>query len=630
MKPENLTVFELFQKQLRYAVPLFQRQYVWTEGDQWEPLWDDISNKATDVLDKGEFYYELHRHFLGAVVVSSVRPMGFEVPAMTVVDGQQRITTLQLVLIALRDYARAVEHNGLADNLAILTENKLHHMQPVERFKIWPTNADQRIFEDIFSAGSPGKLLPKYPLVYRKYARQPEPRPRLIDAYLFFYRQIEKYARDRDDDGNEPQPSLPIAEIHSRLTALERAVTRQTDVVTITLDQQDNPQVIFETLNDRGVQLDPSDLIRNFVFLEAARQKANSEQLYTKYWYDYDKPAPDGGLGFWKVQESQGRKKYTRLDLFVFHYLTYQRSSEVLITRIYKEFQKWWEDKTNPSIETELVQLQEFSKVFANFYTSEESTRLELFYRRLRTLEVTTVYPLLLFLLGERRDQLPPTEIEGLITDIESYLVRRQVCGLTTKNYNRFFLSVLSNLQAASPLNRNALQALLLEPTGAAGRWPTDEEFRIAWLSQPAYRQSHFRAQMILQAIDREMKTDKRENIQVLSKLTVEHLLPQKWHESDYPLPRDDSRTHEELMANRAAMIHTFGNLTLLTSALNSAVSNGPFRRKRSEIAAQSALAMNAYLQNLADPFTWDEKKIHQRGDHLFQYALKVWPRPAG
>lgn len=627
MKPENLTVFGLFERQLRYVVPLFQRQYVWSKEDQWVPLWDNITTKANDVLDKGEYYYELHRHFMGAIVLSTIRPMGYQVPIMTVVDGQQRITTLQIIQIALRHYARAVEHQGLVDNLSILTENRLSTMQAVERYKIWPTNADQPIYESIFSATSPQALSAKYPPKLSKRGKLIEGPPKLVEAYLYFYEQIDRYANDRQEDNNSTSPAIPKETVFFRLDALFKALVQLMDVVTIDLDEKDNPQVIFESLNDRGVQLAPSDLIRNFVFLEAARQKAKDEYLYNTYWFEFDKPAGDGTTGFWKQVESQGRKKYIRLDQFIYHYLSYQRASDVLITRIYREFQKWWDEPETPrSIEAELKQLQHFSRVFACFYGTDDTSRLGIFFNRLRTLQTSTLYPLLLYLVGEKGDQLGVTELEGIATDLESYLVRRQACNLPTKNYNRFFLSILANLKTLSNIDRKAIQKLLLEPTGIANRWPADEEFKSAWLSQPAYQNSYYRAEMILRALDRQMVTEKREEVRVLSKLTVEHLLPQGWKEADYPLPEDPNRSHDQSLAYRAGLIHTFGNLTLLTSSLNSSISNGPFKVKRPAIALQSALQLNVYFQDESE--TWDEDKILKRGESLFKYALQVWPYP--
>jgi uncharacterized protein with ParB-like and HNH nuclease domain len=625
MKPTNLTVFELFERQQRYVVPLFQRPYVWSLEKQWIPLWEDIMQKAEEVLNSRRAdHREPSKHFLGAIVLNPIKTSGLQVAAKSIIDGQQRLTTLQIVLVALRDYMRNNGKENLLRDVELLTLNQCSMEQPIEQYKVWPTNADQELFEKIFNAGSPEKVQQLFPPVRRKYKRHPDPPPRLVAAYYYYYSSIQSYVTQTDVvDVNGNQIAA-----NERLEALVEAFKRHLEIVTIDLDEKDNPQVIFETLNYRGEPLLPSDLIRNFVFLEAARQKEDVQRLYNSYWLAYDRPGDHGELNFWKVSERQGRLLRPRIDLFVFHYLVYKTEQDVYITRLYQEFRQWWNSKSR-QVETELGAMARFSTVFRSFYEPDKQSRLALFIQRLRRLEVSTLYPFLLLLLGENPNQISTAEIDGMAADLESYLVRRLVCGLTTKNYNNIFLALLRNTRRASMVNRATLQQLLLNLSGDSARWPDDKEFEERWLYQPVYRtMGSSRLQLILGALDLQLRTHKQEGIYPVVPLTVEHVLPQGWSPSNWPLPTMPELSEEEALARRANLLHTFGNLTLLTKALNSEVSNGPFAKKRQAITEQSELRLNAYFQNFSNQDVWNEENIVARSRELLPTAVQIWPFP--
>ncbi|MEI8132884.1 MAG: DUF262 domain-containing protein [Leptolinea sp.] len=623
MKPNNITVFELFERQQRYVVPLFQRPYVWTKEKQWIPLWEDISTKAEEIINSQRYNHrEPNNHFMGAIVLNPIRTSGLQVTAKSIIDGQQRLTTLQIILIALRDFMCAIKIDDLLSTIKLHTENNCKLEHPVERYKVWPTNDDRVEFEAIFNAGSPENINAKYPPVRRKGHHKPDPSPPLISAYLYFYESIQSFV---NVDSNEDGEFTPEDQAE-RLSALVGAFKRHLEIVTIELDENDNPQMIFETLNFRGEPLLPSDLIRNFVFLEATRGGAKVEDLYHQYWQFYDQRGPDGGINFWKAQEKQGRIQRQRIDLFVFHYLVYQTVGEIFITRLYQEFHDWWSREPR-QVEAELKSLQSHSLLFQQFYKPDLNTRVGIFLRRLRLLDVTTVYPLLLYLLSRDRVTLPQSELEAMLIDLESYLVRRLVCGLTTKNYNNIFLSLLRNLQKAERLDQAALRSLLTGLTGDSARWPSDREFETAWLSRPVYLQLGHRTRMILEALDLQMRTNKQEEAyRNLEKLTIEHLMPQAWQEN-YPLSEGLS-TEEKIHAtvNRENLLHTLGNLTLLTFVLNDSINNGPFTKKYSEITKQSELRLNADLLNLTQPLVWNEDAILKRGQKLYSVAINIWP----
>lgn len=625
MKPNNLTVFELFERQQRYVVPLFQRPYVWTKDKQWVPLWEDISNKAEEVLSSQQYNHrEPSNHFMGAIVLNPIKTSGLQVTAKSIIDGQQRLTTLQIILVALRDFMVAAKMEDLLSTIELHTENQCKMEQPVEKYKVWPTNADRREFETIFNAGSLENLKAAYPPHRKSHHHNFDPPPTLVAAYEYFYESIKSFVNvDSNEDGQ-----FTTEDQAERLAALVEAFKRHLEIVTIDLDEHDNPQTIFETLNYRGEPLLPSDLIRNFVFLEASRQHSPVEELYNNYWRPYDQPGPKGETNFWKELEKQGRIQRQRIDLFIFHYLVNQTTEEIFITRLYQEFRDWW-SKEPRQLEGELRKLLEYSHLFQQFYQPKVETRVGVFLRRVRLLDITTIYPLLLFLLSNDPKILPQAELEGMVIDLESYLIRRMVCGLTTKNYNNIFISLLKTLKEPGKLSRSTLVKHLAEVERDSARWPNDQEFKEAWLERPAYQLFGARNRMILEALDMQMRTNKQEGAyNNLSELTLEHLLPQGW-QTHYPLPA--SLTPEAILAatvNRNNLIHTFGNLTLLTFTLNDFIKNGPFPAKYNEITQQSEMRLNADLLNLAPPLEWNEASILNRGVKLFNLAAKIWPHP--
>ncbi len=632
MRSTNLPLFDLFERQRRYVVPLFQRAYVWNEEEQWQPLWQDIVDRADAVLARSEAGNPSDRvgnHFLGAVVFNQIKVYGRQVDTVEVIDGQQRLTTLQLLLAAFRDAIATTDEKRLKDDLYRLTENDGVRDKDLERFKVWPTNADRTDFETAMVAGASATLKERYPLKRRKYQRKSDPRPRLIEAYLFFSRSIRGYCGDRIHD---EEAGIEWTFHEERAYALFEALRRHIQLVVIELEDDDDPQVIFETLNARGVPLLPSDLIRNFVFLRATQQGHNADDLYTRLWSDYDeRPAEDGAgeeARFWKQEERQGRLRRTRLDLFVFHYLQYQTGQELGIGHLYQAFRTWWEAEADRDVESGLEELRRHSDAFGELFVPLGDARRDIFASRLRAIDTSTVYPALLMLLVGGQGKLVEADLDGIVTALESFLVRRMVCALSTKNYNRFFFALLKRMRAEPVIDRDLVQSYLLAGTGTATEWPSDQAFLTSWLRQPSYQNlKAAKCSMVLEAIDRQMQSHLQEPLTLTRRVTVEHVLPQSWQtawEAPPELPTDDPQA-ENAEERRDRMLHTFGNLTLLTQALNSTVSNGPYEAKRAAIAEQSALRLNTYFQKRP---TWAEAEIEERGRTLFEVAQRVWPRP--
>lgn len=617
MKPDKLTVHDLFQRERRYVVPLYQRPYVWGLEEQWAPLWEDIERQA-DACLAAHGGVSQRSHFLGAVVLNVSRIVGSGVARSEVIDGQQRLTTLQILLAALRDRAETMG-SQYAARLRRLTEHEDEKAGSEGVFKVWPTNADRAVFRAVMTAGSAPALLTKLQ-VQRANA------PRMAAAYFFFWDRIGEFlaAGESEAEGQE-----------GRVDALRQALRTALQLVVIELEDQDDPQVIFETLNARGQPLLPSDLIRNFLFLQADRESgADQDALYDEYWRDFDDRrlamAVQGENRFWHIDERQGRLTRPRIDLFLFHYLVMKLGGDFNIGQLFREFRTWRANEAD-RVEPLLADIRAHAAIFAQLIAPEGVGRVATFARRLKALDNSTVYPLLLLLLSMPSGRLSEASRDQIMQDLESWLVRRHVCWLTNKNYNRFFTALLTKVKGAAP-DEDLAEVVRAELTRSADpttAWPTDEEFLAAWLAKPVYAKSRpDRSVMLLSALELQLRTRRNEAVSLPASLSVEHLLPQKGALDDYPyadpMPRKDSES-DDLCRER--LIHTIGNLTLLTSELNASASNAAFTRKALKLVEDSDLRLNAWLR-VSPPTAWSETEIVERGEKLFDTALEVWPRP--
>ncbi|MCA9473898.1 MAG: DUF262 domain-containing protein [Nitrospira sp.] len=526
MKPDKLTVHEIFERERRYVVPLYQRAYVWNREEQWEPLWDDIQRQAEAAL-VDPYNQNGKTHFLGAVVLNVNKIVGRSMPRSEIIDGQQRLTTLQILLAALRDY-EASNSEDSESSFVRLTNNPVREPSSHERFKVWPTNADRETFALVMTAGSPAALTGAIDGAGNGQHK------RMIEAYLYFYESIQTYVDAGQAD----------AERDDRLHSVAQALRTALQFIVIELEDSDDPQVIFETLNARGQPLLPSDLIRNFIFLQAAnRPDIDTDRLYNDYWRPFDdhkldSPDATGEDRFWHVLERQGRLTRPRIDLFIFHYLVMKTEDDLAIGRLFREF-KDWRDQQSSSIEQFLQELNSYSRHFQRLVAPSGDTKLDKLAARLKSLDTSTVYPTLLFLMGLPRNKLSGEDLDRCLVDIESWMVRRFICQLTNKNYNRFFLGLLVKLKRAAEQGASIADALreeLLRSSEVTARWPSNAEFESGWMNKPVYVKSRIdRCAMVLRALEEALRTSRNEAITLPDGLTVEHLLPQKGALSDYP-----------------------------------------------------------------------------------------------
>ncbi|MCP1621503.1 DUF262 domain-containing protein [Pseudomonas nitroreducens] len=667
MQPSKATVTSLFSTPHQYQIPIFQRGYVWTLEKQVGPLWTDIQDRADAVLEQlalastgtAAALKPLQKHFLGSIVMTPVPNSFGRVPAFEVIDGQQRSTTLQLLLLAFRQAARELVDNPIPQMLDGLVRNPGPYQRAEDHYKVWPTQAGQDEMRRLSDTATTIKdICAMYPA---RDGRAKLERPLMVQTYLYLYHACLAYMRSVDLSDVIEQTSdhtfgeALIAEIRrnnevsplqahmqlepERAEALYMALSDHVQIMTLTLEAEDDPQVIFETLNARGEPLLASDLVRNFVFLEAARQGKPVPQLYERYWRQFDLVATtEKGISanaYWREKERQGRITYPRIDLFFYNYATLRSQEITLASHVFQSYKAWWQEQPR-DLEVELKRLVSSSQHFQELVSPEGTGYLAEFARLVKSLDVGTVTPVYLAL--RERLASDSAELKQALGDLASYLTRRAVCGLTTKGYNRFFMRVLHAVAGAPEAPHVVLRAVLLGATATSEVWPDDSLFSDKWCHRPVYRELRpVKTCGVLRALEYAARGPQQgsNHVPAQSDLTIEHVLPQSWEKLPAYQIADMTEGQRQL---REAAIHGFGNLTLLTQPLNSSISNGPFADtldaegeqilgKRSRLG-QSALLLNTYFHQIAFS-TWNDVAIENRAKALLKAALLVWPKPA-
>lgn len=657
MKAGPIVVGQLLQNRNRYAVPIYQRNYVWTRQKQWEPFWGDIRAKAIERLAGREQRYS---HYMGAVVLEARG--GFSarrVPTFQVVDGQQRLTTFQLFLSACRDYAIAIGHKSAADNIGrylLNTDPHLMEEPEVEIFKVWPTEQNRELFTTIV-----GKDRATIRAAYSQhfYAKRDQiydykTTPRMIAGYGYFYDRI-KEAVERDslqDELFEPEAletesdeaaaaDQPIViddgglprEI--KLDAIWQSLVEEFRVVEIVLEDGDDAQVIFETLNERGEPLLAADLVRNHIYHRAEEREGRekAEVIFRKLWGSFEDR-------FWGLEEKQGRYKKQRIEFFLGNYIASQTATEVTITKLFSEYKAFLKKHPFESVEAELAELTRFGVIYRQVIERSQQTALGRFAKKLSPWDVTTVFPLVMQIWA--RVDLADGAKTTMLDVIMSFIVRRAVCGLTPKNYNKLFLGAIASLNKSS-WTVEGLHAFFMRQTSESGRWPRDEEFRQHWVKSPMYQQlQSARTRAILEQIEAAKRNKFHETAELKDGLTVEHIMPDQWR-AHWPMIGGVEPTAEDFstawwaqenesvpgqIVRRNRLKHSVGNLTLLTQPLNSSSSHAAFEDKKAKLQSPEYGSLLVLNREVTTHDKWDEEMIEKRATDLFNLARSIWPIP--
>ena len=559
MKATEAKFLDFLKKSPQFVIPIYQRTYSWSERE-CRQLWDDIVRTGSNDA--------ISAHFVGSIVyieqglyhVTSQGPL-------LVIDGQQRLTTVTLILEAL---ARQLGDNEPVDGFSAKKLRSYYLLNPLEE--------GERGFKLLLTQTDKASLLA---LVQQK-AQPTDQSLRVTENFAFFKDQVKNLGAD-----------LPaLCHGLAKLVVVDIALSRE----------QDNPQLIFESMNSTGRALSQADLIRNFILM--GLEPAHQSRLYEDYWRPME-------VGF--GQEGYG----SHFDSFMRHYLTLKTGEIPNVRAVYEAFKS---HARTPGIAAAGVDaLVEDIRVYAGYYCAmalgkDTDKKLAEAFRDLRELKVAVAYPFLLELYDDfSKGRLESTDFEAAVRLVEAYVFRRAVCAIPTNSLNKTFATFGRALQKDRYLE--SVQGHLLT-LPSYRRFPGDEEFKREFVVRDLYnfpRRSYWL---------RRLENHGRKERVPVDEYTIEHILPQnenlsaKWRDELGP----------EWHRVQESWLHTLGNLTL--TGYNAEYSDRPFPEKRDMKGGfrESPLKLNEGLNGLDK---WDEAAIKNRAERIAAVAAGVWAVPS-
>ena len=518
MKASDTLFFKLLEGSQHYQVPLFQRPYTWDQKN-WETLWNDL-------IETYEMGTETH-HFLGSLVTKSLPSTPEGVSPFLVIDGQQRLTTLTILLAAIRDAVRS-ERPVAAERIhELYLTNK--YAADAYKYKVLPTQADRQPYFSIIDG--------------------------TVDEFDSLMTRAYRYFRKMLAEADPIEEDEEVTGID--LDRFEKVVISGLEMVSITLGEDDNEYRIFESLNAKGTPLSQADLIRNFFFMRIPIQ--DHETAYNEVWLP--------------MQQSLGEHLE---DFFRYELMSYGRF--VRKSDVYEEWQRRLNRENPDSLINELLTLSYHSSFYIRLVEPqrEPDTAIARRLQRLELWDSQTTYPFLLNVYFRYDDnEIGAQDVVDILSIIESFLVRRAFASIPTNQLNRLFLRLAHQLPDSMSMV-DGVRHVLSEPSR---RWPTDAEFRDAIMTYPIFTDSRpNQRRLILESVEESFSHKERIDF---SNLSVEHVMPQtlteQWR-SD--LKVDAEEVHRQYL-------HVLGNLTL--TGYNPELSNSPLQPQTRTVCSEQS-----------------------------------------
>ncbi|MBK1835539.1 DUF262 domain-containing protein [Roseibacillus ishigakijimensis] len=555
MDASPVKIFEYFNGEKQSLIPLFQRPYSW-EQKHWKALWEDILQQY-DPNDRSQ-------HFMGAVVsVPAVsKPVG--VTKHFVIDGQQRLTTLSILLAAIREKCVSDGYEKTVAKIDGYLTNP--HEEEPDDLKLVPTQVDREAFKALVRSKESDEFAES----------------RVFQAYNYFKRALEG-----SDEEGEPLDARIVLDV----------ICQALLVVMINLSESDDPYLIFESLNHKGEPLTQSDLVRNYILMRFPHTTSSGgvqQQIYDSMW----KPMEDA-LG-------------TEVSEFMRHYLM-RLGKNVRKSEIYTAMKAHFQPlEDSEAVKAGLGEMKRAAFAYEKFLQPDklDNPRASAKLHALAALDTKVFYPLLLRLYDSYAvEALSTDEFVHCLTLIESFYVRRAVCGVPTNALNKV------SLELCGQYPDDGIVAWLRDrlKTGNGGRrWPTDEEFEESLTRDRVYQRKKV-VRFLL--VELEIAQKHKEPVDPNS-ATIEHILPQTLtQEWKVELGNDWELTFER-------WLDTLGNLTL--TGYNASLGNLPFAEKKAKLENTHFEITRWLLSRDA----WNEESILERAKWLSKTALERWPRP--
>ncbi|MEE2038965.1 DUF262 domain-containing protein [Nocardiopsis sp. CT-R113] len=597
METFKRTPLQLFNLPQHFVIPLFQRPYVWKEDEQWEPLWKDIRRIAELRIDEPHLNAA---HFLGAVVIQSHEAQSKRLTTWNVIDGQQRLTTLQIFADATCALLAQSGNERLAGQLGRLTHNDDVYVDDGDiRLKVRHLNKDRAAFDEVMSAEPPVD-----------HTALTHSDSQIVAAHAYFSTVVEQWLGPPESD-----------EYTVNAKNLTDVLLDGLQLVSIELEASENSQEIFETLNARGTPLTAADLVRNFVFQRLEAEGADTEKAYREDWPFETR--------FWMKEVSVGRNFISRSSLFLNQWLVSRTGEEISPQSTFSRFKSYVELKSGhkmtgllPVIKQQAQQYEAWTEAATRPGGSLDSAEMAVY--RMQAGGVEVLKPLLIWLHEPGRD-LPRESVDQIIRVAESWVVRRQLLRLSGSDLGRIvadLIAVISAVPAGELVERVIGHLARLNVTSTY--WPGDEEVRRTLATESAYsRFPRGRLRMVLEAVEDLYRAETGQPQIERKGYPIEHLLPRKWHDT-WPVSAPED------IEERQLRVHRLGNLTLLTTSLNAKVSNGPWSAKRSALMDHNTITLTGRVIKRTEHHAWDEELIDERTAELIDRILQVWPVPGG
>jgi len=495
MKASSANLLSLIKGPKQFVIPIYQRTYSWHQV-QCEQLFKDILR----ISDHSSDQTENQGHFIGSVVYfqESIHTVS-DAPRLLVIDGQQRLTTITLLIHTLAEFVG--EHPDLLETNA--TKLKNYYLFNAEedndlRFKLLLTRRDKQTLIELLKG-----IVPSEPASQR-----------LLENYQFFKSKI-----NRDNAAAVYNGLLHLFVVD---VALEKGI--------------DNPQLIFESLNSTGLDLSQADLIRNYMLM--GQQVEQQTLLYEQFWFP--------------MEQNYGNEYSKRFDSFIRDYLSVKTGSITKIDHVYESFKQFSKDKITDNIKALVADIHRFSGFYVNIVLHKEPSSVLLkAFKRISRLKVEVSYPFLLAVYADYADkQLSESEFEQILCLVENYVFRRAICGIPTNSLNKTFANLYQSVRKEQYLESVQAAFLLL---GSYKRFPSDTEFKSELMSKDVY---NFRNRNYL--LDR-LENHQRKEVVVIAEYTIEHILPQNPNLSS----AWQKMLGEHWQQVQETYLHTLGNLTL-------------------------------------------------------------------
>jgi uncharacterized protein with ParB-like and HNH nuclease domain len=568
MKASETTLRNLLEGGKQFQIPLFQRPYSWKE-DNWQALWNDLINIYIDEV-KGSY-------FLGPIVTQAELGTAEGITPFVVIDGQQRLTTLSVLLAVLRNHLKKTDKQMSEQLHEFYLINK--YQKNDDYYKVLPTQGDRDAYKSIID-GKATKGKTKEPSLGQ-----------IHEASKFFDKQLKEPILD---------------DVTPDLGKLKTIILERLVLVNITSGADDNPYLIFESLNNKGEDLTQADLVRNYIFMKLPPEERN--EVYNSEWA----PLQDS------FKAKSGKKPYAEELTNAFWFYLRKDSDAVNLKEVYRGIKKRFDSlKDEESIKAELQNIIKFADYYKrlNFEEDEPNPKLKRWFQRLKRLDFTTCHIFLLNIYNDyEKERLTFDKFETILRYLESYFVRRLFTGVSTKSLGTVFNNLYSDVKKenADDLVDGLCKALKKYDKNKV--WPDDDAFRNGIIHDHLYTKTlSDRAKLILESVEASLSKEKVDP----SVLTVEHIMPQTL-----------TKEWKTMLGTNYASIqkkwlHTLGNLTL--TGYNPELSNKSFEEKL-VLLSKSNVTLNQYFQK-TKVAAWDEEAIKNRAEYLADIAIKVWPR---